>query len=99
MIIPYISFPNSYLVPAETVIIEWNHYLAYIRKHSIDMEIIRMDQLFTCSAKEFVGTASAYTIGMVIAALDDNIKRLLNIPGTCAAIGIISSRTGTVRIM
>ena len=63
---------------------------------SQSIEELRMDQLFTCPAREFVGTASAYTIGMVIAALDDNIKPLLDIPMSCAAIGIISSRTGTV---
>ena len=96
MIIPFISFPNSYLRLGETVIIELNHYPDYTSKQTTEREILRMDQLFTCSAKEFVGTASAYTIGMVIATLDGSIKHLLNIPGTCAAIGIISSRTGTV---
>lgn len=49
-----------------------------------------------CSLSEYVGTAAACTIGMVIAAVDQEIKVLLDIPSDCAAIGIVSSRTGTV---
>lgn len=51
---------------------------------------------YICSLSEYVGTAAACTIGMVIATVDPGIKRLLDIPEDCAAIGIVSSRTGTV---
>ncbi len=45
---------------------------------------------------EFVGTAAANTIGLVIGNIHKDIKNLLQIPEEYQAISIISSRTGTV---
>ncbi len=47
-------------------------------------------------AEQFVGTAAAHTIGMVIGTLNENVRVLLGIPEQYHAIGIVSSRTGTV---
>ena len=55
-----------------------------------------MNSDYVCSLSEYVGTAAACTIGMVIATVDQGIKELLDIPAACDAIGIVSSRTGTV---
>ena len=55
-----------------------------------------MNSDYVCSISEYVGTAAACTIGMVIATVDRKIKELLDIPADCDAIGIVSSRTGTV---
>ncbi|MBQ9156161.1 MAG: propanediol utilization microcompartment protein PduB [Eubacterium sp.] len=55
-----------------------------------------MNSDYICSVSEYVGTAAACTIGMVIATVDPAIKLLLDIPEDVAAIGIVSSRTGTV---
>lgn len=55
-----------------------------------------MNSDYICPATEYVGTATACTIGMIIATVDDHIRKLLDIPEDIASIGIISSRTGTV---
>lgn len=55
-----------------------------------------MKENVVIDAEQFVGTAAANTIGLVIGTVDDKIKSLLQIPEEYCAIGIISSRTGTV---
>lgn len=55
-----------------------------------------MKEDFVTNAEQFVGTAAANTIGLVIGTIDERIKELLEIPEEYRAIGIISSRTGTV---
>ena len=47
-------------------------------------------------ATQFVGTAAANTIGLVIGTIHEDIKELLEIPDEYQAISIVSSRTGTV---
>lgn len=47
-------------------------------------------------ATQFVGTAAANTIGLVIGTIHEDIKELLEIPYEYQAISIVSSRTGTV---
>lgn len=47
-------------------------------------------------AEQFVGTAAAHTIGLVIGTIQSDVKELLEIPDRFQSIGIISSRTGTV---
>ena len=47
-------------------------------------------------ATQFVGTAAANTIGLVIGTIHKDIKELLEIPDEYQAISIVSSRTGTV---
>ena len=46
--------------------------------------------------EQFIGTAAAYTIGMMIGAINEDVRALLEIPEQYSSIGIISSRTGTV---
>ena len=55
-----------------------------------------MNHSFLCSAKEYVGTADAYTIGLIIPSVDPLLRLMLEIPDKYSSIGIISSRTGTV---
>ncbi len=55
-----------------------------------------MNRPYTCPAQEYIGRASAYTIGLVIPSLDPLVKQMMGIPDKYASIGIISSRTGTV---
>lgn len=51
---------------------------------------------FIPEAEQFVGTAAAHTIGLVIGSVNELIRMVLDIPENYHALGILSSRTGTV---
>ena len=55
-----------------------------------------MNNFLQSEATQFVGTAAANTIGLVIGTIHEDIKELLEIPDEYQAISIVSSRTGTV---
>ena len=55
-----------------------------------------MNNFLQSEATQFVGTAAANTIGLVIGTIHKDIKELLEIPDEYQAISIVSSRTGTV---
>ena len=44
--------------------------------------------------EEFIGSAPAMTIGLVIANVDQSLREILNIPRHLSSIGIISTRVG-----
>ncbi len=55
-----------------------------------------IDSILNIEAKEYIGTAAAHTIGLVIGTISEPVRLLLDIPKEYSAIGIVSSRTGTV---
>ena len=57
---------------------------------------MNMNNFLQSEATQFVGTAAANTIGLVIGTIHEDIKALLQIPDEYQAISIVSSRTGTV---
>lgn len=53
------------------------------------------DALFgSCALPEFVGTEVCDTIGLVIANIDEELRRAMDIPERFGAVGLIGSRTG-----
>ena len=59
-------------------------------------QVIQMADYFTPDAEQFVGTAAAHTIGLMIGNINGMVRLILDIPEKYNALGIISSRTGTV---
>ena len=57
---------------------------------------MNVNNFLQSEAAQFVGTAAANTIGLVIGTIHEDIKALLQIPDEYQAISIVSSRTGTV---
>ena len=57
---------------------------------------MNVNNFLQSEAAQFVGTAAANTIGLVIGTIHEDIKVLLQIPDEYQAISIVSSRTGTV---
>lgn len=55
-----------------------------------------MEKDLRIDAEQFIGTAAAHTIGLVIGTIHENVRQLLELPEKYDAIGIVSSRTGTV---
>lgn len=53
-----------------------------------------MDNSYNPGMEQFVGTAPCDTIGLVIANVDDELRRQMNIPEKFHAIGLVGSRTG-----
>lgn len=47
-----------------------------------------------CGMEQFIGTGPCDTIGLVIANIDSELQRQMNIPKQYRAVGLIGSRTG-----
>ena len=59
-------------------------------------QVIQMADYFTPDAEQFVGTAAAHRIGLMVGNIDGMVRLILDIAEKYNALGIISSRTGTV---
>ena len=55
---------------------------------------MKNDMFGKCSLTQFVGTDVCDTIGLVIANVDDELRKQMNIPDKFHSIGLIGSRTG-----
>lgn len=55
---------------------------------------MKNDMFGKCSLTQFVGTEVCDTIGLVIANVDDELRKQMNIPDKFHSIGLIGSRTG-----
>lgn len=53
-----------------------------------------MDRALFSNEEEYIGSAPAYTIGLLIANVDNTLREILNVPPQYSSLGIISTRVG-----